>query len=353
MMDLWAVVPYYTAYLSRALLRRSEPQGRLDHLLSRSRLLHFSRHPAHAGSSRRRRPSPPATLPRRLLKMAEAILNIGALCVRFAVSRPDIIHVQYLAMLRWPLPLDWWFVRFWQRRGVRVLLTVHDILPHDTATKFKELYREVYSVADAIICHSDHVSKRLSDEFGVAPSKISVIPHGPFFYDLPPSSTEDLNGTPQIPPGRPLFLWQGIIFPYKGIDILLERLASSRGGVPDARLVISGTGSPRNARSAPQQIHRLDLKHVQLDLRFISSKSWSRCTALPTSLSIPIARSPPAAHSPPAWRSENHRSQRPPRLPGAAQGWRECPPGRSPGCRPARLSAPSPRQGSRPEAIFR
>ena len=145
-------------------------------------------------------------------------------------------------------------MRFWQRRGVRVLLTVHDILPHDTATKFKELYQEVYSVADAIICHSDHVSKRLSDEFGVAPSKISVIPHGPFFYDLPPSSTDDVNGTPQIPPGRPLFLWQGIIFPYKGIDLLLNAWQAVEAELPDARLVISGTGSPEILDQIREQV---------------------------------------------------------------------------------------------------
>lgn len=273
MMDLWAVVPYYTAHLSKALLQQKVnlKVGSITYYLDRS-----------CYDSRGIRLTPGLldvvgrfrlpTLPRRLFKMAEAILNIGALCIRFALSRPDIIHVQYLAMLRSPLPLDWWFVRFWQGQGVRLLLTVHDILPHDTATKFKELYEEVYSVADAIICHSDHVARRLTDEFGVTPSKISVIPHGPFFYDLPLTSMDDRKASPLAQAGGPLFLWQGIIFPYKGIDLLLNAWQTVEAELPDARLVISGTGSPEILDEIREQVQSLDLKHVQLDLRFISSQ---------------------------------------------------------------------------------
>ena len=45
-------------------------------------------------------------------------------------------------------------------------------------------------MVDAIICHSDHVEARLVEEFSVSRDKISVIPHGPFFYDIPASGEE-------------------------------------------------------------------------------------------------------------------------------------------------------------------
>ncbi len=45
-------------------------------------------------------------LPRRVLKLAETMMNLAALRVRFMASPPDVIHVQYLPMLSSRLPLD-------------------------------------------------------------------------------------------------------------------------------------------------------------------------------------------------------------------------------------------------------
>jgi glycosyltransferase involved in cell wall biosynthesis len=49
-----------------------------------------------------------------------------------------------------------------------------------------------------------------------------MIPHGPFFYDLPATGEAEALRSFQLEPGKPLVLWQGIIFPYKGIDLLLR-----------------------------------------------------------------------------------------------------------------------------------
>ncbi len=68
-------------------------------------------------------------LPRRVFKMVEAILNLSALSVRFLISPPEVVHVQYLPMLKWRLPLDFWFLEFCRRRGAIIVLTVHDLLP--------------------------------------------------------------------------------------------------------------------------------------------------------------------------------------------------------------------------------
>src|SRR6185312_2610793 len=111
MMDLWAIVPYYTAYLSKALLaegvnlqvgsisyyldpkcfseRGIKPDPGLLNVVGRFRL-------------------PP--LPRRVLKLAEALVNMAALAVRFLIAPPDVIHVQFLPMFRWRLPLDRWLL---------------------------------------------------------------------------------------------------------------------------------------------------------------------------------------------------------------------------------------------------
>ena len=137
MMDLLATVPYYTAYLSKALLR--EPVdltvGSITYYLDPG-----------CFSSRGIKVDPGLLdvvgrfrlprMPRRVLKLMEGMGNLCALTLRFFASPPDVIHVQFLPMLRTPVPMDLWFVEFCRRRGSKIVLTVHDLLPHDTGEEF-------------------------------------------------------------------------------------------------------------------------------------------------------------------------------------------------------------------------
>jgi glycosyltransferase involved in cell wall biosynthesis len=272
MMDLLAIVPYYTAYLSKALLAEGVDLtvGSISYYLD-----------PHCFSSRNIRLDPGlmdiagklrlSRMLRRLLKLAEAILNMAALTIRFAISPPDIIHVQFLPMLRWRLPLDSWFVAFCQKRGVKIVLTVHDLLPHDTGNAHQQTFDLLYRRVDSIICHSAHIQTRLESEFSVPEHKITVIPHGPFFYDLPPNDSEPLAQT-LVPDGETvLVLWQGIIFPYKGIDLLLQAWQTLEASGANATLVIAGTGAPDLLEQIRMQVQHLDLKRIKLHFHFIST----------------------------------------------------------------------------------
>jgi glycosyltransferase involved in cell wall biosynthesis len=197
---------------------------------------------------------------------------MSALTVRFLFSPPDIIHVQYLPMFLARLPLDLWFVRLCRRRGSRIVLTVHDLLPHDTGETYKQTCHDLYRMVDGIICHSDNIRTRLAAEFSVPEEKVSVIPHGPFFYDLPASTSEQSLRSYDLEPGKLLVLWQGIIFPYKGIDLLLNAWQHVEAGNEDACLLIVGTGPPELLEEIREQISRLSLKQVKLHLRFIATE---------------------------------------------------------------------------------
>jgi glycosyltransferase involved in cell wall biosynthesis len=273
MMDLWATVPYYTAYLSRALLNQGVDLtvGSITYYLDptcfssrgiklRPGLLDI------VGKFRLPR------LPRRILKLLESILNLFALTLRFLFAPPDIVHVQYLPMLNSPLRLDLWFVKFCQRRGAKIILTAHDLLPHDTGETHKQTFRNIYSIVDGIICHSDNIKTRLVNEFSVPPEKIAVIPHGPFFYDLPVATTTHAFKTLGIEPEISFVLWQGIIFPYKGIDLLLDAWQQVEAANDNVRLVIAGTGAPEFLDQIQEQIARLNLKRVKLHPHFISTE---------------------------------------------------------------------------------
>jgi glycosyltransferase involved in cell wall biosynthesis len=274
MMDMLATVPYYTAYLSKALLA--------EHVNLTVGSISYYLDPI-CFSSRGLKIDPGLLdvvgkfhlprLPRRILKLIEATLNLVALTIRFLVTDPpDVIHVQYLPMLKWRVPLDLWFLEFCRKRGAKIVLTVHDLLPHDTGEAYKQTFHKLYLMVDRIICHSDHVRMRLGAEFTVPEEKISVIPHGPFFYDLPAVDSEQTLQSFQIEPGKVLFLWQGIIFPYKGIDLLLDAWQKVEAKSENSCLVIVGTGAPELLDQICEQVRRLDLKRVELHFRFVSSE---------------------------------------------------------------------------------
>ena len=272
MMDLWATVPYYTAYLSKALLA--------EHVNLTVGSISYYLDPG-CFSSRGIQTDPGLLdvvgkfrlprLPRRILKLLEAQLNLSALTVRFLISRPDVIHVQYLPMLKWRFPLDLWFLEFCRNRGSKIVLTVHDLLPHDTGETYKRTFDELYRMVDAMICHSDHIRMRLGLEFSVPEEKVSVIPHGPFFYDLPAIGLEQTLQSFEVGPREVLVLWQGIIFPYKGIDLLLRAWQQVEANGEGACLVIAGTGAPELLDQIRGQVKQLGLKRVKLHFRFIST----------------------------------------------------------------------------------
>lgn len=273
MMDLWATVPYYTAYLSQALLAAGAGVmiGSISYYLDRacftSRNLPLEPGLLDVVS----RLSLPASA-RRLLKLAEAILNMAALVVRFTFHPPAVVHVQYLPLLRWKLPIERWFLSFCRLRGASIVLTVHDLLPHDTAESYKAVFASLYTSVDLLICHSASIRTRLQQEFHIPATRIAVIPHGPFFYDIPPANQQKTLPGLGIESGHTNFLWQGIIFPYKGVDLLLEAWQVVEAAHPGARLIIAGTGSPALLEQIHQNVTRLNLKQVKLLLRFISTE---------------------------------------------------------------------------------
>ena len=273
MMDLWATVPYYTAYLSKALLKDDVNLmvGSISYYLDPG-----------CFSSRGIRVDPGLLnvvgrfnmprLPRRVLKLVESMVNLAALTMRFLISPPDVVHVQFLPMLTSRLPLDLWFVKFCRWRGAKIVLTVHDLLPHDTGESHKAAFNGLYRAVDAMICHSESIRTRLGAEFSVPAEKVSVIPHGPFFYDLPPGGSQDALRDFELDSGQLLVLWQGIIFPYKGIDLLLRAWQQVEAKSENTCLVIAGTGAPDLLEQIRGQVAEFGLKRVKMHFRFISTE---------------------------------------------------------------------------------
>lgn len=99
-----------------------------------------------------------------------------------------------------------------------------------------------------------------------------MIPHRPFFYDLPVAGSEQTPPSFEEKPGRVLVLWEGIILPYKGVDLLLRAWQWAEAHSGDCRLAIASTGALEMLEQIREQVESLGLKRVQLQFRFISAR---------------------------------------------------------------------------------
>ena len=169
-------------------------------------------------SSRLLRRSPRSRL-RFLLKGAEYLPSVGRMLRTIGVMKPDVVHVQWITRPEVDLR---WVERLRRRRPV--VLTVHNVLPHEGAVD-ADRRRELYMAFDRIVVHTREGAEQV-EGFGVPPERIVRIAHGTF--DAPAAAIE-------APGGRTL-LFFGLIRRYKGLDTLVRAL----GEVPDARLVVAG-----------------------------------------------------------------------------------------------------------------
>lgn len=208
---------------------------------------------------------------RRLMKGIELCVNLIALAMRFALRPPDLLHVQWVAFDDLRLPVEIWFMRFMKRMGMRLVYTVHNILPHEQGGRLRESYRLLYQMVDAIICHTNEAKSRLVAEFGLRSERIFVIPHGPLFADYERPTVLEARRRLGISPGQFIALWQGLVRPYKGLDSLLCAWHKVHNYDPNARLVIAGSGEQRRLEDLERKVAALDLGgSVDLHLRYLA-----------------------------------------------------------------------------------
>jgi glycosyltransferase involved in cell wall biosynthesis len=197
--------------------------GRVPSAEGYERREHFYRLAARVGDARARR----------AVKLAEHVPDM--LSYRRAASAADVVHFQWLAVQY----LDGLLLPSRRKSGRRargarrpLVLTAHDILPHEARRGQRAAQRRLYDRFDAIVVHTAHGQWRLTAELGVEAERVHVIPHGALAH-----LAAGGKGTPApFQTEKPVVLCFGLMRPYKGIDLLLE----AWHGIDAAELWIAG-----------------------------------------------------------------------------------------------------------------
>jgi glycosyltransferase involved in cell wall biosynthesis len=126
-------------------------------------------------------------------------------------------------------------------RGKRVVLTLHNIDPHETSGWQRGLFRSVFRFADHFIVHSQRNAETLVRTYPRARGRVSVVPLGLHTVAARrqigrAAARRELG----MPADLPVVLALGNIRPYKGIDGLLRAFRLLVESGPEATLAIAG-----------------------------------------------------------------------------------------------------------------
>ncbi|KPL01448.1 MAG: hypothetical protein AMK75_04875, partial [Planctomycetes bacterium SM23_65] len=213
-------------------------------------------------------------------------------------QRRDSVRLTVRAYLDWFNPLGWFWtgltasgdvlhVHWWtfylapvmvaicaaaKLRRIPVVMTVHNVLSHESGPLDRLLTRIAFRLPDRFIVHTEENRRQLADIFGVARERTTIIPHGVYtFYDDAAISREDARRELGLSEDERALLYFGHIRDYKGLDVLLHAFDVVRREIPSARLIVAGT-CWTDWRSYQRVIDERGLgDRVRLDIGYIES----------------------------------------------------------------------------------
>jgi len=155
------------------------------------------------------------------------------------MAQGEIVHVQWWSYILAPIYLC--FLIILKIRGKTILLTLHNITPHEQGVVNDFFNRLILSFGDHYVVHCDSNKKKLMERYHIDECLISKIPHGTLCVKnntkiSPEKAREKLH----LDNGKKVILFFGFIRDYKGLDILLQAFISIRKEIEDALLVIAG-----------------------------------------------------------------------------------------------------------------
>ncbi|MBI1886463.1 MAG: glycosyltransferase [Chloroflexi bacterium] len=151
----------------------------------------------------------------------------------------DVVHAQWWSYILAPVYAT--VLAIARLRGKRVVVTVHNVDPHERVWWKKALNRAIYSFGQRFIVHSEPNRESLGRLYGRSANAVSVVPHGILTAGpLKGLSPAEARAKLEIPAEAPVALCFGNIRPYKGVEVLLQAWPEVLKACPPARLVVAG-----------------------------------------------------------------------------------------------------------------
>lgn len=154
-------------------------------------------------------------------------------------TKADLLHAQW-----WSLPLlpVYAFICLgFKLRGIPIVFTVHNVLPHEKHKFYLNLTRFLFKLVDYFIVHTDTNVEQMVHYYKISRNNISRIPHGTLDFHIKEYINRNtLRHILGFDANHKVILFFGAIRPYKGLDTLLNSFSKILKLIPEARLLIAG-----------------------------------------------------------------------------------------------------------------
>jgi glycosyltransferase involved in cell wall biosynthesis len=168
----------------------------------------------------------------RLRQAYRQLLSVRRLTRQIQRVDPDVVHLQ--------AGHPWFNLGLPLLRRRPLVVTIHEARHHlgdlDSARTPQRIKDFGYRRADEAIVHGEAIRRDALEALRLDPARVHVVPTGPH-------TLVDGGVPPTAPPADPpTVLFFGRIWPYKGLDHLIEAEPAISEAVPDVRIVIAGRG---------------------------------------------------------------------------------------------------------------
>lgn len=179
----------------------------------------------------------------------------------------DVVHVQWFQFS----PVDYWYLRKLKKRDIKLVVSVHDILPFNEKRYDMLFHKKIYGLCDQIIVQAETNITRFCELFPKDKQKVSFIAHGHFLDFANVYGKRESRSRLEIPQEKFVLLFFGQIKKVKGVGVLLEAFGKLIQEHNDIYLVIAGNVWKDDFEPYQKVIDKYHLKkkNLKCDIRFI------------------------------------------------------------------------------------
>lgn len=179
----------------------------------------------------------------------------------------DIVHVQWYIFS----PLDWKYHKLLRKRGIKVVTTIHDLLPFDKKFYDYHFHKKIYASSDKVISQAHMNKLKLIKDYGVDKDKIVYIPHGHYMEYAESATKEESLEYLRIIDNRPIILFFGQIKKVKGVAVLITAMKDVVKKFPNVLCIIAGKVWHDDFSEYQRLIDEYGLNdNIRTDIRFIA-----------------------------------------------------------------------------------
>ncbi|NYT11114.1 MAG: glycosyltransferase family 4 protein [Methanomassiliicoccales archaeon] len=150
-----------------------------------------------------------------------------------------VLHAQWWAQPLAPIFMTIFIVS--KIRGKRIVITLHNVEPHENSRYSTLITKSILSFGDEFIVHNESNKEVLSQSYHLNGKKIHVIPHGILRANNSKTlSRDEARESLRLGKTDKVLLFFGNIRDYKGLDTLLEAVGILKNEFTNLKLIIAG-----------------------------------------------------------------------------------------------------------------